>query len=228
MTLEELVSKLNEKAGKTGLSERTLKEYAEGVLKIVGKDGEISDEMLDVHAEILKSISGQISHDVAEAIKAAKKPNNLQSTNQGQQTAPKDGNNQSGNGALEEILKKLSEVQAANAELSKRFEEKEKSVSQDSYKALLSEELKKRGAKNSYILEQSLSGKEFDTKKPVAEIAEECLKSYDSEYTKCFGEGSAPRNGSAGAGDDSKKTLDAFFSRKAEEGQFPKQEGEGK
>lgn len=213
MTKEELLEKLTAKVGKTSLSERTLSAYAENTLKLVGDDSQVDDAFLEAHASILKTMEGQLSHEISSGIEKWKEGNNLK----------KEG----GEDDTNEILELMKQIREDNAALKARLDEADKKQGQKDYKARLMSEMRSKGAENEYILKQTLGQKEFDTAKSVEDAVEESLKAYDANYKSCFGDGATPR-GNSGNGTDGNdtgsKALDAFFDRKAAEGKFPKAE----
>lgn len=213
MTKEELLEKLIAKVGKTSLSERTLSAYAENTLKLVGDDSKVDDAFLEAHASILKTMEGQLSHEISSGIEKWKEGNNLN------KEGDEDGTN--------EILELMKQIREDNAALKARLDEADKKQGQKDYKARLMSEMRSKGAENEYILKQTLGQKEFDTAKSVEDAVEESLKAYDANYKSCFGDGATPR-GNSGNGTDGNdtgiKALDAFFDRKAAEGKFPKAE----
>ncbi|WP_462341275.1 hypothetical protein [Phocaeicola plebeius] len=213
MTKEELLEKLIAKVGKTSLSERTLSAYAENTLKLVGDDSQVDDAFLEAHASILKTMEGQLSHEISSGIEKWKEGNNLK----------KEG----GEDDTNEILELMKQIREDNAALKARLDEADKKQGQKDYKARLMSEMRSKGAENEYILKQTIGQKEFDTAKSVEDAVEESLKAYDANYKSCFGDGATPR-GNSGNGTDGNdtgsKALDAFFDRKAAEGKFPKAE----
>lgn len=213
MTKEELLEKLTAKVGKTSLSERTLSAYAENTLKLVGDDSKVDDAFLEAHASILKTMEGQLSHEISSGIEKWKEGNNLK----------KEGGEDDPN----EILELMKQIREDNAALKARLDEADKKQGQKDYKARLMSEMRSKGAENEYILKQTIGQKEFDTAKSVEDAVEESLKAYDANYKSCFGDGATPR-GNSGNGTDGNdtgsKALDAFFDRKAAEGKFPKAE----
>ena len=213
MTKEELLEKLIAKVGKTSLSERTLSAYAENTLKLVGDDSQVDDAFLEAHASILKTMEGQLSHEISSGIEKWKEGENLN----------KDG----GEEHTKELLELVKQIREENAAMKARLDEADKKQGQKDYKAKLVAKMRSKGAENEYILKQTLGQKEFDTAKSVEDAVEESLKAYDANYKSCFGDGATPR-GNSGNGTDGNatgcKALDAFFDRKAAEGKFPKAE----
>lgn len=219
MTKEELLSKISEKLGKTSLSERTLNSYVENIVKLVSDDSQINDDFLTSHVGILKSIEGQLSHDIADGLrgKGGGKQNSDPKPN------PNSDPKSQGNDTMKEILEMISEIKKENSELREKLDEDKKTRTESSYKRAISDAMKQKGAKNDYILKQVIAKKKFDVNKPVEDSVKEALEDYDTEYKSCFGDGAAPRG--SGIQDPSseeiKKSLDAFFEKKANEGKFP-------
>lgn len=219
MTKEELLSKISEKLGKTSLSERTLNSYVENIVKLVSDDSQVNDDFLTSHVGILKSIEGQLSHEIAEGLKGkgGGKPNNEPTPNQNQTQGGQ------GDESMKKILDMISEIKKENSELRARLDEEKTTRTESSYKRAISDAMKQKGAKNDYILKQVIAKKKFDVNKSVEDSVKEALEDYDTEYKSCFGDGAAPRgSGIQGqGGEDIKKSLDAFFEKKANEGKFP-------
>lgn len=215
MTKEELLAKISEKLGKTSLSERTLNSYVENIFKTVSDDSQINDVFLESHVGILKSVEGQLSHDIAEGLK--NKPN--------EPTEPINPKPSPSDDSIKKILEMISEVKSENSKLRERLDNEKTLKDEQQYKQAVSDAVKGKGIKNVYILKQVMARKKFDVNKPVEEAVEETLKDYDAEYKDCFGSGGAPREVNNGLGDDeiTKKSLDAFFEKKASEGKFPTQ-----
>lgn len=215
MTKEELLASLSAKLGKTSLSERTLSSYAENVLKLVDQDKQLDDAFVDAHVAILQSMSGQLSHDVSAIVSKNNTPTPPQ-------TKPQP---QGGNSDLDEIRKLLSGMKDEYTSLKKRMDDDAKNRSQAELRSRVSEAMKSKGAKNEYIIKQTLGQATFDEKKSVDELTEEYLKTYDANYKDCFGDSAAPRSNSSpatqGGNNNGAKFLDDFFARKVSEGKFP-------
>lgn len=217
MTKEELLKKITDKLGKTSLSERTLNTYAENVLKMISNDEQVSDDFLANHVSILKSLDGQLSHDITSGIDDWKKENKVETTPPTKTPpTPEDGTTKA-------ILETLEQLKKDNAELKSRYENEQKSRDQKHYREKLAKAMEAKGAKNNYILNQTINRKEYDTTKSVEDVVEEALKEYDTNYQSCFGEGATPRdtNNGSGSGNGDNKFLDNFFAQKASEGKFP-------
>lgn len=70
MTKEQIFSTLMGKVGKTSLSERTINDYIE---KMMPKEGDPDDAWFGIHTDILKSLGGNFSADVANQVNEFKK-----------------------------------------------------------------------------------------------------------------------------------------------------------
>ena len=227
MTKEELLEKLIAKVGKTSLSKRTLSAYAENTLKLVGDDSQVDDAFLEAHSSILKTVEGQLSHEISSGIEKWKEGNNLKKDGNDLKKEGNDLKKEGGEDDTNEILELMKQIREDNAALKARLDEADKKQGQKDYKARLMSEMRSKGAENEYILKQTIGQKEFDTTKSVEDAVEESLKAYDANYKSCFADGATPR-GNSGNGTDGNdtgsKALDAFFDRKAAEGKFPKAE----
>lgn len=71
MEKEQILSTLTSKLGKTSLSSRSIETYVNNNLPSEGTEPD--DAFFEKHVQILKSIEGQFSHDVATAIENFKK-----------------------------------------------------------------------------------------------------------------------------------------------------------
>lgn len=216
MTKEELLASLSAKLGKTSLSERTLSSYAENVLKLVDQDKQLDDAFVDAHVAILQSMGGQLSHDVSAIVSRNNTPT---------PPTPPVNQNQGGNSDLDEIRKLLTGMKEEYTSLKQRMDDDAKNRSQAELRSKVSEAMKSKGAKNEYIIKQTLGQATFDEKKSVDELTEEYLKTYDANYKDCFGDSAAPRSNSSsasqGGNNNGAKFLDDFFARKVSEGKFP-------
>lgn len=210
MTKEELLEALTASLGKTGLSDRTVDDYATRVATL-NAEVELTDAFTEAHAAVLRSVSGNLSHDIAAGIEDWKKQH---PTADPKPAAPT---------GLEAVLSRLEAMAKEQTALKERLDGTAKEAAEKTYRESLLAELRKQGAKNEYLLTQAVAGKALDTEKPVAEAAGDYLAAYDAAYKQCFGEGAAPRHGDGGSGGGGGgKALDAFFSKKAAEGKMPK------
>ncbi len=217
MTKEELLAALQNKLGTTSnLSGRTLETYAENMAAAMGNDFAITDGFVDTQIGILKSVGGQLSHDISAGIEDWKKKNPAPAPTT--QTSGADGNNLPPQ--YEELLKKLNGLE-------ERLAGEAKAKKDSEYKAQVTSALKAKLGKdsNDYIISNVVSSAEFDTSRDVNSIIGDVEKSYNAEYKKCFGNSASPANpqpgGTAGRTDEQNARLNGFKDRMRSRGLLP-------
>lgn len=204
MEKEQILSTLNEKLEAEGIKtesfQRTFGDYVDNNLPAEGAEFDF-----DRHVKILKSISGQFSHDLAEAIKGQQSKNGQQSTSQQGSDSDK---------RYDELAEKFDKLMDSHEKLVERLNQKESQQTQEQLMAKVKAEMKKQGADDEYVLKQTLRGLTLDAKKSVADLAKELMTAYDSEYTACRGKGAAPRNGGQQTGGKGQTYADRYFADK--------------
>lgn len=73
MDKEKILPKLTQMVGKTSLSERTISDYAASVASLLTDEFQLTEEFYTAHANVLKSMGGNFSRDVAAQVEEAKK-----------------------------------------------------------------------------------------------------------------------------------------------------------
>lgn len=73
MDKEKILPKLTEMVGKTSLSERTISDYAASVASLLTDETQLTEEFYTAHVNVLKSMDGNFSRDVAAQVEEAKK-----------------------------------------------------------------------------------------------------------------------------------------------------------
>lgn len=200
MDKEEILQRIKESAGDTGLSDRTLADYVDNNMPEEGKDPD--DAYFTRHAAVLKSISGNFRHDVASAVEDFKK----------NWKPDPDGD---GEGELKKALGALAEWQKRVEGMEAKLAEADRRESRLSLEKGVREAMRGKGASDEYVLGKVLDTADFGKETDVAKIAEELLPAYDAEYAACRGRGVAPRFNAGGGGGGGSKDIDDFFSRKA-------------
>lgn len=200
MDKEEILQRIKESAGDTGLSDRTLADYVDNNMPEEGKDPD--DTYFTRHAAVLKSISGNFRHDVASAVEDFKK---------NWKPDPKPDPDGSG----EDLKKSLAEWQKRVEDMEAKLAEADRRTSRLSLEKGVREAMRGKGASDEYVLGKVLDTADFGKETDVAKIAEELLPAYDAEYAACRGRGVAPRFNAGGGGSGGSKDIDDFFSRKA-------------
>lgn len=201
MEKEKILSTINERLGAEGIKtdafQRTFNTYIDANLPAEGTEPD--EAYWDKHTNFLKSLSGQFNHDVAKQVKEQTK--NVPPKPEPPKPDPQPN-------------KEIEDLRKTVADLTKRLDEKDSKAAQEQLMSQVKAEMKKQGATDEYVLEQTLRGVTLDTEKSVADLAKEMLTAYDSEYTACRGKGAAPRNGNQGGGGNTKNAADAYFARK--------------
>ena len=204
MEKEQILSTINERLGTEGIKtdgfQRTFNAYIDANLPAEGTEPD--EAYWTRHTTFLKSLSGQFSHDVAEQVKLQMK--NIPPAPQPSKLEPQPD-------------KEVEDLKQTVADLKKRLDEKDSQQTQQQLMSQVKAEMKKQGATDDYVLNQTLRGVTLDAKKSVADLAKEMLTAYDSEYTACRGKGAAPRSGNQGGGGNAKNAADTFFARKQKE-----------
>lgn len=167
---EKIFSKLKETIGKTSLSERTLQKKAEILAKSITSEDLLTEELMADVIDELKTLEGQLNHDVAEALKK-------------QKTSKDDSKKESSDEPNLETddddfkAKILAEIQELKAERQKEQEAAKK----DELRKNIIETLKKNGATNELILKAALYESGVDFAKSVEDNVKLVRKAYDKE-----------------------------------------------
>ena len=203
MEKEEILQKIKESAGDTGLSDRTLSDYVDNNMPEEGRDPD--EAYFTRHAAVLKSLSGNFRHDVAAAVDDFKKS-----------WKPDPTPNPDGGGEdLKEALAGLAEWQRRVEGMEARLAEADRKASRLSLEKGVRAAMLGKGADDEYVLGKVLDTADFGKETDAAKIAETLLPAYDAEYAACRGRGTAPRFNAGGGGGGGSKDIDDFFSRKA-------------
>lgn len=167
---EKIFSKLKETIGKTSLSERTLQKKAEILAKSITSEDLLTEELMADVIDELKTLEGQLNHDVAEALKK-------------QKTSKDDSKKESSDEPNLETddddfkAKILAEIQELKAERQKEQEAAKK----DELRKNIIGTLKKNGATNELILKAALYESGVDFAKSVEDNVKLVRKAYDKE-----------------------------------------------
>ena len=207
MERETLISTLAEKVGQSDFSQQTLggiidlNQLADGV--------EPDDAYWERTVNFVKTLQGQYNHDfstkfqseVNKKVEDFKKNYKPEPNPQDPPADPKP------NKEVEELKKQVEELKKQN------LEKEEATKQADLYKKVKAA-MKAQNANDAYVLDKTLQGVAFDTKKTVEELTTDMLKAYDKEFTQCRGAGMPPRVARDEA--EHKTAADAFFAKKAQ------------
>ena len=221
MTKEELLTALQGKLGtNSNLSNRTLETYAEQMASAMGENFSISDEFVDNQTNILKSIGGQLSHDISVGIEDWKKSNPTTTTT----TTTQGGNKlQPQSGEPSEYAKLLEKLNS----LEERLDGEASAKKLTEYKSKLTNALKAKLGKdsNDYIISNVVNSTELNVEKDIDSILGDIEQSYNAEYKKCFGNAAKPANpqpgGTSGRTDEQNSRLNSFKDRMRSRGLLP-------
>lgn len=167
---EKIFSKLKETIGKTSLSERTLQKKAEILAKSITSEDLLTEELMADVIDELKTLEGQLNHDVAEALKKQKT-----SKDDSKKESPDEPNPPTDDDDFK--AKILAEIQELKAERQKEQEAAKK----DELRKNIIETLKKNGATNELILKAALYESGVDFTKSVEDNVNLVRKAYDKE-----------------------------------------------
>jgi len=208
MEKEELLTKVQSAIGKpdaegnygeVGISGRTLDAYLDGILPTLGE--EVTDELIGAHANILKSMGGQMRHEKAEFVKNYKpKQQPMEKTE---------------DGSAEEI----KQLHKQMTELMERLNRQDTVAKQERLKESVLAGMRAKNATDEYVLKNCLKGVELDSGKNESDLVDECLKLYDAEYKACRGGNDAPRLGNNGGG-GANSDIDTFFEEMKKRGKI--------
>ena len=187
MERETLISTLQEKAGNNDFSTQTLG----GIIDMnpLADGAEPDDAYWERTVNFVKTLQGQYNHDFSSKFQTEvdKKVEDFKRTYKPEDPKRQDKpDDPKPNTEVEELKRQVEELKAQN------LEKEEAARQADLYKKVKSA-MKAQNASDAYVLDKTLQGVKFDTKKTVAELAAEMLKAYDKEYTQCRGAGVPPR-----------------------------------
>lgn len=207
MDIAQIVSIAKTKVGSTSLSDRTFTEY----FTAVNHQGEPDDAFWTQHVAVLKSMSGQFSHEIAEWQKSHPAP------------APTDPQGQTPPDGLSPEVKKLLEgYQTQSAQMQKQMQQMQELLTKQQRSAT-EQQLRAGGIANGTTVKATkialwndVVGRTPITEGMTQEQFNAAVKATYEQNLQLFGEGiqgygaSSPVDTSA----EMKKELDAFFASK--------------
>lgn len=199
---------MTERLGTTGLSERTISEYVDNILPTITSDEQVNDAFWGVHTKILKSLEGNLNHDVANRVNAFKsewEKNNPKP----QDPAPKDPPQKDSQMELyEALVKKIENLEKQNAENFLK-----NTVSDLKGKVLnKADELR---VSNRNLWNDAVAAVVYRENMTESELLTEAKTIYESKQKAYFGDSAVPYSiGSAGSQKAAEADLDAYFAKK--------------
>lgn len=195
---------MTERLGTTGLSGRTISEYVDNILPTITSDEQVNDAFFGVHTKILKSLEGNLNHDVANRVNAFKSEWEKNNPKKDVPEPPKDDNKE----LYEALVKKIENLEKQRAEDSLKT-----TVSDLKGKVLnKADELRvsNRNLWNDAV--ESVVYRDGMTESDLLAVAKNV---YESKQKAYFGDGAIPY--SAGSTSNQKAAeadLDAYFAKK--------------
>lgn len=207
MEKEQLLSEMTGRLGTTGLSERTVSEYVDNILPTITSDEQVNDAFWDMHTRILKSVEGNLNHDVANRVntfKAEWEKNNPKKQEPPKQEPAKEPQME----LYEALVKKIESLEKQNAESNLKA-----TVSEIKGKVLSkADELK---VSNRNLWNDAVSAVVYSEGMTESDMLVKAKEIYESKQKAYFGDGAVPY--STGSSSNQKKAeedLDAYFAKK--------------
>lgn len=207
MEKEQLLSEMTGRLGTTGLSERTVSEYVDNILPTITSDEQVNDAFWDMHTRILKSVEGNLNHDVANRVNTFKAE--WEKANPKKQEPPKQEPTKEPQMELyEALVKKIESLEKQNAESNLKA-----TVSEIKGKVLSkADELK---VSNRNLWNDAVSAVVYSEGMTESDMLVKAKEIYESKQKAYFGDGAVPY--STGSSSNQKKAeedLDAYFAKK--------------
>lgn len=192
MKKEELLTIITPLVGRTNLSDKTLSDFSENMAPFVPDGTKPDDAMIKGYVNMLKSMSGNLSHGIAEGIDEWKRNNPLPKPDKPKPApapAPKPGMSDE----MKQILDKMASIEKQNKELSERFAKEETAKATESYWSSLKGEVSKKVKVNDYLAKLAFEGMKPDMKQPIdANVVDGFIKAYDTVCEKAGVEKASP------------------------------------
>lgn len=212
---EKILQRIKGKLGQTSLSDRTISQKAERLLRKFPKEEDITDEVIDDAVEDLRDLNGQYSHDVAEKVKELE----IKNADRKDDAPEKKGASKGVEDGPPEWLKDFKEEYKADlAKLTDRMEKDRSAGALNAYKATLKKSMIDKGANREYFVDIILSRiQKAEESSALSGVLEKALSDYDAEIKSALGDGASPRSGSGSGGGGESALANAFFKKKEEE-----------
>lgn len=204
MEQEQILSEIKAKVGQTNLSDRTLTDYVSANLP----EGEPDEAYFTKHVNILKSLDGNFSYDVANQVNEFKKNYNPQPEPPKVETPPKGD---------DELQKRLEALEKA-------YQEEKKANALNSIRAEVRSKAEGLKVSNKAIWEDVVATIVPQDDATVDTLLTSVKTAYEAKLKSYLGNGATPYQGSPTPPKNDGSQLDDFFARKAEQGKMPKKD----
>lgn len=159
-----------------GLSARTLECYIDSILPGITDDAQVSDEFINSHLNILKSMGGQLRHEKAEFVKTYKPKD--------QPPAPE--------------FPELESLKKTVEEMSRQIQGQQKQQNADAMRNGIKEKSKALKVQNQALWDDVVNATDITEGMTVDALVDNVKKAYESKLKAYFGEGAAPYGGNGG------------------------------
>lgn len=203
MEVAQIISTLREKVGTTSLSDRTFQEY----VNAVNPQGEPDEAFWAQHTAILKSMSGQFSHDVADWQKKYQQDHPIQQQQQQQQQQP----------AISPEVQALIDAQRKSIDdLKAIVTGQQQRMSQDAIRSAASQQADALKVTNRNLWNDAVARVQITDGMTSEQFNAQVKTTYEQNLKSFVGDGVQPY-GNAAPPDPSAQTkaeLDSFFANK--------------
>jgi len=210
MEKEKLSAQLAELVGENSLSERTWSDYLDNSVMPFLPAGEPAGEFLDRHANVLKSINGQLNNEIASKVNEFKK--NYKPEPVKPDTVPEPQPDIKDN-KLRELESRLLKFEKQEAE---KAERKTREQKLNGAKKLM----KEQGASHEAVLELIVPQLTVDADTDIVELARAGKEMYDKAYSNLFSESYIPAQSGSLMNFNKKNSKDAYLKRLKETGRI--------
>ncbi|PXV62371.1 hypothetical protein CLV62_12060 [Dysgonomonas alginatilytica] len=218
MEKEKLSTDLKGLVGETSLSQRTWDDYLEhSVMPFLPTEEDKIGDYISKHANALKSMDGQLNHDVAEKVNDFKKSYKPIAVNSQQPTVDnpdKSGLQNADNEKLTDLESRMQRFEKAEAEKKEAVLKTEKL---DEAKKLMQEQ----GASHETVLNLILPQLQPTEEISVSDLAKKGKEMYDKAYADLYGGDSyVPAFGGGSSNSSTKTSKDAYMKHLRETGRI--------
>lgn len=219
MEKEQILSELTNRIGQTSLSPKTLTDYINENLPAEGTEPD--DAYWNKHTNVLKSLNGNYSHDVATLVEDFKKNYKPQQPQSSIETGENGNNGNGGKGDESELAKQLSEALKIINVFKEEREAEKKAIQVQSLmknaQLKLKEQIENGGKNlcNDGILEIAMSKVTYSDGMTEEDVIANLKSNYEKSYKSVFGNSANPfeGNGQSVEPDNSKNYIEILKER---------------
>lgn len=208
MEKEKILSALTEKLGNTSLSERTIREYVDNIA--IPEGDSVDETFYGGHVNILKSLSGQLSHEIAVQVEDFKK-NYKPTPTPPIQEPPK-----------QKPAEEESEIEKRLKVLEESIKSEREKAEVESLKGLVAEKSKDLNIANKNLFDDCVRNAKVGKDSTADSLFAEVKADYERKLKLYMGSEAQPyfTDGNDGGGGGGSAALDDFFKQKKAEGRF--------